>query len=113
MAYNPTQGFPRVSTGATTVITGTWNPAIFQAGWIAEHLFGVPKGQQLEMAQRITTGPHPKSTYFYANIGISVTTERLELYCNRMADEVINNIEEVCLARSRCLNTRAAWSIWR
>ena len=79
----------------TIVITGTWNPAIFQPGWIAEHLFGVPKGQQLEMVQRITTAPQPKMTYYLASVGISVTPERLELYCNDLSGETKARAEAV------------------
>ena len=39
----------------TIVVTGAWNPAILELGWIARYLFDVPENAQVR-AHTIVTG---------------------------------------------------------
>jgi hypothetical protein len=70
------------------VVVGAWNPAIFQGGWITRHLFDVPAGQQVQLAQLIAPQKIPKVILYYRGLGISVSTERLELYPNDLSEEM-------------------------
>ena len=45
------------------VIVGSWNPAVFHPGWIAQHLFKVPSGEEVTLS--IVADSQNKQIYFY------------------------------------------------
>lgn len=83
-------------TRPTLVIVGAWNPAIFQAGWCAEHLFDVPPGEQVRTAS-VLTGMPPKEITYFDPVGISVSTARLELFANGIGDAPKDGVENTAI----------------
>jgi hypothetical protein len=83
-------------TRPTLVIIGAWNPAIFQAGWCAEHLFDVPPGEQVRTAA-VLTGMPPKEITYFDPVGIGVSTSRLELFANGIGDTPKDRVEATAI----------------
>ena len=82
----------------TLVITGAWNPPIFQPPWAAKHLFGVPEGDQIRVNQMIRVGPsEPLAVSYIDDVGYRVAQSRVEIYVNAMERRFIRNCEEVCV----------------
>ncbi len=80
----------------TIVISGAWNPAIFQPGWIARHLFEVPEGTKKLLAEVVTNNGERQIRYL-DNVGISVVYERIEFFINSLDDECISTCEKAAI----------------
>lgn len=82
---------------------GAWNPAIFQPGWMAQYLLGFPAGERIPAATLLavpTTGivvGAAKQTTYISDIGISVNTDRLEIYVNDLQPETIAKAEQAAI----------------
>jgi len=89
----------------TLVITGTWNAAIFQTGWIAHFLFDIPKNTQIR-AHSLITGIPPnqlKEIIYINSTGVSASPSRVEIYANSLSAESVNLSEEIVLRLLRVL----------
>jgi hypothetical protein len=81
----------------TLVLLGTWNPAVFQPGWMARHLFGHPPGEQVRMDQFLVAGDQPKIVNYIDGLGIFVSTQRLEVYLNGFGEKEIAKLEQTAV----------------
>jgi hypothetical protein len=79
----------------TLVITGLWNPAIFQPPWVAVTLLNVPPGADINFVE-VFEAPG-KVTHYFGDIGIGVPPGRLELFANVRADEKWTELENLAL----------------
>ena len=79
----------------TLVITGLWNPAIFQPAWVAVTLLNVPSGAEINFVEVIEAPG--KVTHYFGDIGICVPPGRLELFVNVRADEKWTELENLAL----------------
>lgn len=70
------------------VISGAWNPMIFQAGWVAHHLFGYPLGEQVTGISLTASALGDQPIMFFDGAGIRATGPRLEIYLNDITDDV-------------------------
>ncbi len=78
----------------TLVVTGAWNPAIFQVGWILDHLFEVERGTKVQIAQVVrNTNDGPQTIYYYEQLGIHVSDRRLEIFVNSEGAELAARAE--------------------
>ncbi len=83
----------------TLVVTGAWNPAIFQPGWILPNLFNVAAGTTVPLTQVVVTQNDQQAIItYYLDIGIAVSFQRLEIYINSDALEVADRAEKLCLS---------------
>ncbi|SRR6266852_704030 len=87
----------------TLVITGIWNPAVFQPGWIALHLFGRPKGEEVQVTQAQVMAPNLRVVNYFGEIGIGVTAQRVEFYLNNFSIENKRSLENVCIRTTELL----------
>ena len=81
----------------TLVLTGAWNPAIFQLGWIAKFLFEVPEDKQIR-ANSVLTGMGPtdaKEIVYIDNIGLAVSSGRVEIYVNSLSEKDFSQAEQL------------------
>ena len=81
----------------TLVLTGAWNPAIFQLGWIAKFLFEIPEEKQIR-ANSVLTGTGPtdaKEIVYIDNIGLSVSSGRVEIYVNSLSEDDFGQAEQL------------------
>lgn len=78
----------------TLVLAGAWNPAIFQPGWIATHVFGVPVGAEVtaRLAQLIVDD-QPKNIFYLKDVGFSVASNRLEIFGVDTTESAFDAIE--------------------
>lgn len=76
------------------VLTGTWNPAIFQPGWMAKNLFEIPEGKSVQASEIIHVQSSRRVTYV-GDIGIAATASRIEVYCN--------SLQKDCLAKAESM----------
>lgn len=82
----------------TLVITGAWNPPIFQPPWAAKYLFGVPEGDQIRVNQMIRVGPSESLAVSYiGDVGYRVSQSRVEIYLNSMERRIVEECENVCV----------------
>ncbi len=65
----------------TLVLAGAWNPAIFSVQWMAKHILGKKEGDLLNVAHVVDAAAGVSSFYF-ENIGINASIDRVNLYCN-------------------------------
>jgi hypothetical protein len=65
------------------VLTGAWNPAIFNPGWVGLHLLGRPEGQTVNV-RLVQTLPDVKQVLYVADsdIGYYTDSTRVEFYSN-------------------------------
>jgi hypothetical protein len=78
----------------TLVLAGAWNPAIFQPGWIAHHVFGEPVGAELTMnvaQQRL--GNEEKIVIYIDNVGFTVSLSRVEIFAARADSSAFDAVE--------------------
>jgi hypothetical protein len=68
----------------TLVITGQWNPAIFDPSWVARHLFGLTAGTEMSVTQ-VWTGN--KITNYFGALGLAVSNSRVEIFLNEFEPE--------------------------
>lgn len=83
----------------TLVISGSWNPSIFQPEWIASNILGIPKGEKINVAQCVIPnddGNH-KLINFFGNIGISSLGHRLEIFVNSGDNQTSDKSEEIAI----------------
>lgn len=78
----------------TLVLTGYWNPAIFQPPWVAVTLLGVPPGKEVNFVEVVEAG---KVAHYFGDIGICVPPGRLELYSNVASDQKWEEIEQFAI----------------
>ncbi len=76
----------------TVVITGQWNPAIFDPNWTAKHLLGMPIGTDLLVTQVFAGN---KITNYFGQVGISVLDSRVEIYLNKFDAENQAKLEKL------------------
>lgn len=92
----------------TLVIVGAWNPAIFQDPWIAKHLWGIPEGQEVEVAHLTEHDQRTRSTRrtirFMNGIGLNVTNERLEIFPTDFSPEGMEKCETLCATIANTLS---------
>ena len=87
------------------VISGHWNPSIFNPQWVRTVLFQLSDGEKrslykvqpsirdpIESEQYI---PEVCSVYYHSDVGISCDTNQLEVYTNKLNDETINHAETI------------------
>ena len=67
-------------TRPTIVLTGIWNPAIFQIPWMAMNLFEKKSGESFNYTEVHTPGRIP--LIYSDDVGIGVSAARVELYIN-------------------------------
>jgi len=81
----------------TLVVSGAWNPAIFQPGWIASNLLGVPKGEKIQVAEcaRPDEDGQLKIISFFGDMGVSSSRQRLEVFLNSDADGIAAKGEDL------------------
>ncbi len=78
------------------VLAGAWNPAIFQPGWIARHVFGIPVGDELEFTVVQMAGDEQQRQALYAqDVGISVSLRRLEVFATDASKSAFHAVEGV------------------
>ena len=78
----------------TLVVTGQWNPAIFDPSWIAKNLLGLASGTEMSVTQVLVGN---KITNYYGSIGISVSELRVELFLNEFNEENQARLEKLLL----------------
>ena len=76
------------------VITGMFNPAIFNPPWMAINLFGVPIGETVNIVVVEGLGSGG-STTFLRPVGVSVGPTRLELFSATNEAESFAKVEEI------------------
>jgi hypothetical protein len=76
------------------VITGLWNPAIFQPPWLAATIFKVPSGEPINFFEVVEPG---KVTHYFGELGISVPPARLELSVNTRSEAKWAELEDLAL----------------
>ena len=79
------------------VFVGAWNPAIFQPGWIARHLFEIPEGEKVRAEAMVPTVPNQEAILYIEDIGLAVTNERVQIFVNGFDDETIQCCEQVAV----------------
>lgn len=80
------------------VLVADFNPAIFQAPWIAKHLFGRAEGEQMTLAEvLIQNGPVFISLTFLEGVAINVGLNRTELFALDAQPETLERVEAVLL----------------
>lgn len=78
----------------TLVLAGAWNPAIFQPGWMLQHIQGLPQGQEATIGQLLIAEPTmQKNITFFDQIGIFVSNNRIEIYVNQDGPEASHAAE--------------------
>lgn len=77
----------------TLVITGLWNPHIFQPPWVAATLLNVPSGNDVVFVEVVE--PPAKVAHYYGDVGISVPPGRLELLTNVGGSEGWKELENL------------------
>lgn len=80
------------------VFAGAWNPAIFQSGWIAHHLLGVPEKHQIQVMEVIVAGRLDVAPIHYfddRNIGIFANSQRVEIFANEFDEPTIQLVERI------------------
>lgn len=77
------------------VLTGAWNPAIFNPGWVGLHLLGIPKGQTVTV-RIVQSMPDMKQVTYVAdsNIGYYADFTRVEFYSNSYETEGIRSLAQ-------------------
>lgn len=78
------------------VMTGIFNPAIFNPPWMAGHLFGMPAGQTLNIVVADGLGPGGAAA-FINGVGVSVGPNRLELFAANGEDATVDGVEATAL----------------
>ncbi len=78
------------------VITGIFNPAIFNPGWVAHHLFGLPVGGTVNIAVADGVGASGIAA-FLNGVGISVSQSRADLFASTNTDEGLELVERTAL----------------
>lgn len=78
----------------TLVISGLWNPAIFQPPWIAVTLLDVPPGDDVDFVEVMELN---KASHYFGEIGIALTPGRLELFSNVREESSWKNLEQLAL----------------
>lgn len=84
--------------GPLVVLVADFNPAIFQAPWIAKHLFGRAEGEQMALAEvLIQNGPVLIPLTFLEGVAINVGPNRTELFALDAQPETLERVETVLL----------------
>jgi hypothetical protein len=79
----------------TVVLAGAWNPAIFQPGWIARHVFGVPAGAEIKVtAVQMLIGQQQKLVTYIRDVGFAVSSNRLEIFAVEGSESAFKAAEE-------------------
>ena len=78
----------------TVVITGQWNPAIFEPNWTAKHLLGMQPGTDVLITQVLIGN---KITNYFGEVGLSVLDTRVEFYLNKFDAENQARLEKLVL----------------
>ena len=80
----------------TLVIAGNWNSAIFDnAGWLLQHIYGVPAGEEVEVGIAIQKGTPGKQVMMLNDIGFSADSNRIEFYLNKVDEDVLGRTEQM------------------
>jgi hypothetical protein len=80
----------------TLVFAGAWNPAVFQLGWVAKNVHGIPVGTEVRVHEVIVTEPgrQPKKIDYMADLGIFVSQSRLEIYLTAIDKASLESTEQ-------------------
>jgi hypothetical protein len=80
------------------VLVADFNPAIFQAPWIAKHLFGKAEGEQVALAEvLIQNGPVLVPLTFLEGVSINVGPNRTEFFALDTQPKTLELVECVLL----------------
>lgn len=85
----------------TLVVTGHWNPQIFDEQWIAKNLFEKPVGEVVEVAlvlelpQGGVPGVPSAPIVFVDKVGVRCKKDRLELFLGEWTDDAVARAEQV------------------
>ncbi|WP_313807286.1 hypothetical protein [Sphingobium sp.] len=86
----------------TIVIAGAFNPAIFSLSWIANILFDVPEGQDVEGVMVQDMGQaNPRS--YIGKVGVSADANRLSVFIDDLSSETLATAERVAVNAARNL----------
>lgn len=78
------------------IITGIFNPAIFNPSWVARHLFDIPAGETVNVAVADGIGASGLIAFLNA-VGISVNQSRMELFAQAATEEGLEAVEKIAL----------------
>jgi len=78
------------------VITGAWNPAVFQVPWMAVNLFGKKRGDTVSVTH-IQLQDRPDLLTYFGDIGIGVSQRRIDLFANNFDDNTKRALEGTCV----------------
>lgn len=70
------------------VMSGAWNPAVLQPGWILRHLYAVPDNETHDLQLVLSSDTRKQAAYF-RDVGISASTSRVEIFLNSLSPEAI------------------------
>lgn len=81
----------------TLIIAGAFNPAIFSLPWIANALFGIPEGHDVEgvAVQDVNNGT---LSYYIDKVGVTAEAHRLSIFIDDLNDETITKAETITAA---------------
>ena len=80
----------------TLVFAGAWNPAVFQPGWLAKNVHGIPVGAEVRVDEVtvVEEGHAQKKINYMQALGILVSQTRLEIYPTAIDDQYLKTTEE-------------------
>jgi len=83
---------------ATLIVLGAWNPAIFQPAWTARYLYEKPEGERVSASEvTVLTPAGPKRIIFIDDVGLSSSTDRVEIFLNADNDTTRSLAENVAI----------------
>jgi hypothetical protein len=81
---------------ATVVVIGAFNPAIFNPGWVAHNVHGIPDGQEVEVMEvHVQTGPTALLRLNFINgVAFHVLPSRMDVYTSGGSIDNFKRLEE-------------------
>jgi hypothetical protein len=78
------------------VFAGAWNPAVFQLGWLAKNVHGIPVGAEVRVDEVtvVEEGRPPKKINYMQALGIFVSQTRLEIYPTAIDHQYLRTTEQ-------------------
>lgn len=102
------------------IISGTWNPAVFNPNWIRTNLFNSPDHETQSLFEvqptvkdvndRYQLVPEGNTVYYSSNVGVCCDSNQLELFVNELENDTMSLAENTLKRVIQLFQHTPTWS---
>lgn len=87
----------------TVVVAGAFNPAIFSPSWVANVLYEIPEGQNVEGVMLVDESELQPDRPYISKVAVTAQPERLNIFIDEIDGETVGLAEQILARTARAL----------